>query len=184
MANVENSYYEVNGYGRFILNAVEVLPNPRNGEKRNRNFSGEMRQIQTKDGIIKTEERFCNFVVPRDMVEKFERQNIDMWLASEPNEDDGYITRFSKMKIKFNEYTNIFLVEPNSDPVKISEATAPILDGIRIRNADVELGRSGNPNKRGKYSLWVRTLYIYQDLPQDPFAYKFEHINNEPPFEV
>lgn len=180
MANMENSCYEVNGYVRFILNGVEILPNPRNGEKRNRNFSGEMRQIQTKDGIIKSDERFCNFVVPRDMVEEFEKRNIDMWAASEPNEDDGYLTRFSKMKIKFNEYTKIMLVEPNQKPVPITENTATILDNIRIRNADVEVGRSGNPNKRGRYSLWVRTLYVYQDLPQDPFASKFEQYDETP----
>lgn len=172
MSAMENSCYEINGYIRFVLNGIELLPNPRNGEKRNRNFSGELRTIQNQSGSFKTEERFANFVVPADMVDDFLRNDIDMWQAAEPNED-GSVTHFSKMKIKFNEYTKICLVAPKSKPVQLTEETVGTLDGIRIRNADVELGRSGSPNKRGKYSLWVRTLYVYQDLPQDPFASKF-----------
>lgn len=167
-----NSVYENNGYVRFIMNAVELLPNPRNGEKKNRNFSGELRVITGRDSSFKTEERFANFVVPRDLVGEFEKYDIDMWQASEPDEE-GVYTRFSKVKLKFNEYTRIFLVEPNKKPVQLTEESVGVLDNIRIRNADIEVGRSGNPNRRGKYTLWVRTMYVYQDLPQDPFAAKF-----------
>jgi hypothetical protein len=173
MANVENVVLNDNGYFRFILNDVDLLPNPRNGEKKNRNFSGELRTITNRDGTqFKTEERFANFVVPRDMEDAFMQNDIEMWQASEPDED-GHTTCFSKMKIKFNEYTKICLVEPKKRPVQLTEETVGILDGIRIRNADAELGRGGNPNRKGKYGLWVRTLYIYQDLPNDPFASKF-----------
>lgn len=174
MANVENVVLNDNGYFRFILNDVDLLPNPRNGEKKNRNFSGELRTITNRDGTqFKTEERFANFVVPRDMEDAFMQNDIEMWQASEPDED-GHTTCFSKMKIKFGQYTKVYLVEPNQKPVNLTEETVGIVDNIRVRKVDVELGRGSNPNKRGKYALWVRTLYIYQDLPQDPFASKFD----------
>ncbi|MBP5564862.1 MAG: hypothetical protein J6X45_03980, partial [Lachnospiraceae bacterium] len=71
-------------------------------------------------------------------------------------------------------------VVPGKRPVDLSEETISVVDDMRVRSIDVELGRGKEPNQEGFYSLWIRTMYINQDVPNDPFAKKYEEV----PFDV
>ena len=65
------------------------------------------------------------------------------------------------------------LVAPKKRPVDLTEETIGILDKMHIQSIDVVLGRGREKKNNGKYQLWINTMYVYQDIPEDAFAYKF-----------
>ncbi|MBO7453456.1 MAG: hypothetical protein J6U54_24240 [Clostridiales bacterium] len=181
----DNMVYEQNGYVKFTLNSVEIKANPRDAsspeDKFNRNFAGEMRVIKPKVGReFKTDERFANIIVPKDMVDAFKQYEIDMW-ENAPREgyEDQEPTYTTKIKLavnsdgSFNPKTIVKLVAPKKRPVDLTEETIGILDKMHIQSIDVVLGRGREKKNNGKYQLWINTMYVYQDIPEDAFAYKF-----------
>ena len=179
----DNIVYENNGYVKAILNNVEMKSNPRDArtpeDKYNRNFSGEMRVITPKQGkSFKTDERFANIIVPKDVVEKFKEYNINMWPSKEPDENGDYIYT-TKIKLVFGSKTIVKLVVPKKRPIDLTEETVGTIDNIHVRSVDVELGRGKQPLDNGKYQLWINTMYVYQDIPEDAFAYKFANLEYE-----
>jgi len=181
----ENSFYENNGYVTFVLNDVEMRANPRERhgpeDKYNRNFAGETRVIKPKVGReFKTDERFCNITVPKDMVDVFKQYEIDMWETTPKDDidvaDPVYIT---KIKLTFGSKTIVKLVAPKKRPVDLTEETVGIIDDMHVRGIDVVLGRGREKKNNGKYQLWINTMYVYQDIPEDAFAYKFKDLDYE-----
>lgn len=179
----DNICYENNGYVKFILNGVELMSNPKDtrtpDDKYNRNFAGDTRVITPKSGkSFKTDERFGNIIVPADMVEKFKEYNINMWELKDPDENGNPIYK-AKIKLAFGSKTNVNLVVPKKRPIQLTEETVGTIDTIHVRNIDVELGRGRQAADNGKYQLWINTMYVYQDIPEDPFQYKFADLEYE-----
>ena len=181
----DNTFYENNGYVTFVLNNVEMRANPRERhgpeDKYNRNFSGETRVIKPKVGReFKTDERFCNITVPKDMVDIFKQYEIDMWETT-PKDDLDVVepTYITKIKLTFGSKTIVKLVAPKKRPVDLTEETVGIVDDMHVRGIDVVLGRGRERKNNGKYQLWINTMYVYQDIPEDAFAYKFKDLEYE-----
>ena len=72
----------------------------------------------------------------------------------------------------------IYLVSGNADPVELNENTVGCLDGIQVQNVNVVLNPYQN-QKTGRKSLYVRTMYVEQDINDDPFASRYRRRNDD-----
>jgi hypothetical protein len=63
-------------------------------------------------------------------------------------------------------------VTGSSMPVPLDENSVGILDKIYVINVNVILNPYMN-DKTGRSSLYVKTMYVEQDVEEDPFAQKY-----------
>jgi hypothetical protein len=66
----------------------------------------------------------------------------------------------------------IWLVSGDADPVLLDEQSVNCLDMCKVSNVDVVLNPYTN-QKTNRKSLYVRTMYVTQDVNEDPFASKY-----------
>lgn len=92
-----------------------------------------------------------------------------------PGEEEGFEPTYF-VTINVNYDTNwppkIHLVSGNSDPVLLDADSIDILDKIYVLGVDVVLNPYRN-QRTGKSSLYVRTMYVKQDVEDDPFAHRY-----------
>jgi hypothetical protein len=90
-------------------------------------------------------------------------------------EEEGFIPTYY-VAIKVNYDTNwppkIYLVSGDSEPVLWDEESIDILDKCYILNVNAVLNPYQN-QKTGRCSLYVRTMYVEQDVEEDPFAHRY-----------
>ena len=72
----------------------------------------------------------------------------------------------------------IWLVSGDANPVALDEQSVNCLDMCQVSNVDVVLNPYTN-QRTGRKSLYVRTMYVTQDINDDPFASKYRRRNNE-----
>lgn len=183
MSNTGNFVNDSHGYVKFTLNEAELMSNRKGAhtgeEKYNRNFAGTPKTITLKrGGQQEINERFGYVLVPDDMIDTFREYGIQMWEIDRNNPNREKIMYKAKIKLTFNSNPTIKLVNPNQSLTDLTKDTVAIIDDIHVKYVDVELGRGKNCDENGFYALWVNTMYVYQDLPDDPFAYKFANITD------
>lgn len=66
----------------------------------------------------------------------------------------------------------VWLVSGDAEPVLLDAESVGMIDMCRVRNVDVVLNPYQN-DRTGRKSLYVRTMYVTQDLDDDPFASKY-----------
>lgn len=77
----------------------------------------------------------------------------------------------------------VYLVTPGHEPVKMTEETIGSLDHIRIKNVNCVatirdyVDSHGNPGR----NLQTRTMYVEQDMDDDPYASRYNHQNEPAP---
>lgn len=149
------------------------------------NFSGD----PTRD-TFGSDARKANIIIPDHMQA---RELIDAGFnvratKPKPGEEEDFVpTYFVSINVNYDTDwpPKIYLVSGNAKPVELNEETIDILDKCYVLNVNAVL----NPyvNKRtGKSSLYVRTLYVEQDIEDDPFAHRYFNDNDqdEPPFDA
>lgn len=67
----------------------------------------------------------------------------------------------------------IYLVSGDSDPQILDEESIDILDKVYVINVNAILNPYEN-QRTGKSSLYVRTMYVEQDVEDDPFASRYK----------
>lgn len=72
----------------------------------------------------------------------------------------------------------IYLVSGDANPVELSEESVGCLDMCQVQHVDVTLNPYENPKTHRK-SLYVRTMYVVQDITDDPFASKYRRRNED-----
>jgi hypothetical protein len=72
----------------------------------------------------------------------------------------------------------IWLVSGDANPVQLDEESISSLDMCQVSNVDVVLNPYTN-QKTGRKSLYVRTMYVTQDINDDPFASKYRRRNDD-----
>ena len=65
----------------------------------------------------------------------------------------------------------VFLVSGDSEPVLLDEETVKQIDTMRVHNVNVIL--NSYEYDAGKLSLYIRTMYVEQDLYDDPYAHRW-----------
>lgn len=97
-----------------------------------------------------------------------------------PGEEEGFVpTYFVSVKVNYDTPypPKIYLVSGDADPVLLNEETVDSIDHCYVLNVDVTLNPYPNP-RTGRKSLYVRTMYVTQDVEDDPFAHRYIRRND------
>lgn len=91
-----------------------------------------------------------------------------------PDDDDFEPTYFVKIRANYDSKypPRIFLVSGDAEPVRLDEETVSEIDKCYVLNVNVILNPYINKNT-GSKSLYIRTMYVEQDVESDPFASRY-----------
>lgn len=92
-----------------------------------------------------------------------------------PGEEEDFVpTYFVNIKVNYNTDwpPKIYLVSGDSEPVELTEDTISTLDRCYVLNVNAILNPYEN-SRTGRKSLYVRTMYVEQDIEDDPFAHRY-----------
>ena len=121
--------------------------------------------------------RRANIIIPdirqaQDLIE--EGFNVKVTKPRD-GEEDGFIPEYF-VAIGVNYDTNwppkIYLVSGDAEPVLLNEESVGCLDMCQVQNVNVVLNPYTN-QRTGRKSLYVRTMYVEQDIQDDPFASRY-----------
>lgn len=154
------------------------------------NFSGDPKRDRFGDG-----RRKANIIIPSEQQAKELTKAGFKVRQTKPPEDAGldwvpeyYILAQVKYRKNNGEAVkyppNVYLVTPGNDPVLLNEETIGCLDQIRVKNVNVILNPHEYDGANGSgLSLYVRTLYVEQDMDDDPYAARYRRQNEFAPAE-
>jgi hypothetical protein len=92
-----------------------------------------------------------------------------------PGEEEGFRpTYFVSFNVNYDTEwpPKIYLVSGDADPVPLDEDSVNMLDKIYVINVNAVFNPYEN-QKTGRRSLYVRTMYVEQDIEDDPFASRY-----------
>ena len=104
--------------------------------------------------------------------------NVKMSKPREDEEEDFTPSYFISVKMNFESAypPKIYLVSGDSEPVALGEGEMTELDRLNdersIKNVCAVLNPYENP-KTGNKSLYVKTMYVEQDLEDDPYYERY-----------
>lgn len=140
-------------------------------------FSGDPQKDRFGDA-----RRKCNILIPdieqvRDLIkagftvrETRPRQDEDL----SEFQPEYFVTAILKyrnrngMPVKYP--PKVYLVNEKDEPVLQNEETISLLDDMRIRNVNVVLNPYEYDTAKHGMSLYIRTMYVEQDIEDDPYA--------------
>jgi len=146
------------------------------------NFSGDPKRDNFGDS-----RRKVNIIIPSEEQAKDLTKAGFKVRTTKPSEYDDPATfkpeYYIMVQVKYRKNTgepvkyppNVYLVTPGNGPVKLTEETVECLDHIRVKNVNCVatprdyVDRDGKPGK----SLFARTMYVEQDMDDDPYAAKY-----------
>ena len=113
-----------------------------------------------------------------------------------PRQDDDpndfvpeyYVTILLKYRNRKNEPVKyppkVYLVSGDNEPVLLDEESVSCIDQMRIKNVNVILNPYEYDPVNNGLSLYIRTMYVEQDLDDDPYAarYRRQEEYEEEPF--
>lgn len=92
-----------------------------------------------------------------------------------PDEEEGFVPEYF-VSVKVNYDTTwppkIYLVSGDAEPRLLDETTVGLIDACRVKNVCAVLNPYHSPTARYG-SLYVRTMYVEQDVESDPFASRY-----------
>ena len=151
------------------------------------NFSGNPANDRFADG-----RRKCNIQIPdpeqaRDMM----KQGIKVRETSpRPDDDpdefvpDYFVTAVLKFEDRMGNPVKyppkVYLVVDDNPPVLLNEDTIDMLDQIRAKNVNVILNAYEYDPVNHFKSLYIRTMYVEQDMDDDPYAARYARRDEEP----
>ena len=136
------------------------------------NFSGDPERDS-----FGSEARKANIIIPDEV------QALDLLdqgfnvkhTKPKPGEEDDFIpTYFVAINVNYDTEwpPKIYLISGDAPPVLLDASTISILDKCYVLNVDVVLNPYRN-QRTGKSSFYVRTMYVTQDVEDDPFAHRY-----------
>lgn len=141
------------------------------------NFSGNPANDRFADG-----RRKCNLLIPDPEQAYILREQGVRVRETRPGENDDpdsfvpeyFVTALLKYEdrngnpVKYP--PKVYLVADDNCPVLLDEETIDMLDQIRAKNVNVILNSYEYDPVGHKSSLYIRTMYVEQDLDDDPYA--------------
>lgn len=141
------------------------------------NFSGDPERDRFAD-----KRRKCNILIPDpEQVKDLIKMGVKIRQTTPTSNDDpdtfvpdSFVTAVVAYRNKYNEpleyLPKVYLVVHDRPPRLLSEETISELDFIRVKNVNVILNaREYDPVNHLK-SLYIRTMYVEQDVEDDPYA--------------
>lgn len=141
------------------------------------NFAGDPAKDKFNDG-----RRKCNILIPRDQVEDLRAKGVNV-RETKPREFDDpnnynpdyYVSaqvKYRKRDGSLVKYPpKVYLVVGNNAPVLLDEDSIDVLDTIRVKNVNAVLSPYVVDTAQGRrVSMYIRVMYVEQDLSDDPYA--------------
>lgn len=137
------------------------------------NFSGD----PERDRFGSTTRR-ANVIIPDP---EQARELFDMGFnvkQTKPRDDEDESTfeptYFVAVNLNYDSYypPRVYLVSGEAEPVLLDEETISQLDSCQVKNVNVTLNPYHNQRTNTR-SLYVRTMYVEQDVETDPFASRY-----------
>lgn len=72
----------------------------------------------------------------------------------------------------------VYLVSPGAEPVPLDADSVGVIDKAYVLRVRVALNPYENP-KTGIKSMYIKTMYVEQDVADDPFAHIYANRNGE-----
>ena len=156
------------------------------------NFAGDAKQDRFGDS-----RRKANIIIPTEAQAKELTKAGFKVRQTRPSEEQmaagDFVPEYyvmAQVKYRKNDGTpvkyppNVYLVTPGNEPVLLTEDTISCLDSIRVKNVNAVLNPHEYDGATGSgLSLYVRTMYVEQDLDDDPYADRYRRQNEEAPDE-
>lgn len=151
------------------------------------NFSGNPANDRFADG-----RRKCNILIPdpeqaRDMMKQgIKVRETQPRPDDDPNEfvPDYFVTAVLKFEDRMGNPVKyppkVYLVVDDNPLVLLNEDTIDILDQIRAKNVNVILNAYEYDPVNHFKSLYIRTMYVEQDMDDDPYAARYARRDEEP----
>ncbi len=132
------------------------------------NFSGDPRRDK-----FGSDKRYCNIVIPEQLAEELIDEGFNV-RSTDPKDGEYEKTYFVKATVNYDSKfpPRIYLVSGDNPPALLDSESVCNIDTMYIRNVNVILSKYYNA-KTDKWSLYVRTMYIEQELDSDPFAARY-----------
>ena len=73
----------------------------------------------------------------------------------------------------------VYLVSGNNEPVLLNEDSVSCIDQMRIKNVNVILNPYEYDPANNGLSLYIRTMYVEQDLDDDPYAARYRNRDDD-----
>ena len=155
------------------------------------NFAGD----PTKDRFADAR-RKANLLIPdpeqaKDLIKAgFKVRETRPRQDDDPNDfvPEYYVTILLKYRNRKNEPVKyppkVYLVSGDNEPVLLDEESVSCIDQMRIKNVNVILNPYEYDPVNNGLSLYIRTMYVEQDLDDDPYAarYRRQEEYEEEPF--
>lgn len=103
----------------------------------------------------------------------------------DPNDfiPEYFVTVLLKYRNRMNQPVKyppkVYLVSGNQEPVLLDEDSVECIDNMRIKNVNVILNPYEYDPVNNGLSLYVRTMYVEQDLDDDPYAARYRNRQEE-----
>lgn len=132
------------------------------------NFSGDPRRDK-----FGSDKRYANIIVPEELAEELTDEGFNV-RHTDPKDDEYEKTYFVRATVNYDSKfpPRIFLVSGDNPPELLDVESVGVIDTMYIRNVNVILSKYYNA-KMDKWSLYVRTMYVEQELDDDPFAARY-----------
>lgn len=144
------------------------------------NFSGD----PTKDRFADTR-RKANLLIPdseqaKDLIKAgFKVRETRPRPDDDPNEfvPEYFVTVLLKYRNRSGQMVKyppkVYLVSGDKEPVLLDEESVDCIDNMRVKNVNVILNPYEYDPANNGLSLYVRTMYVEQDLDDDPYAARY-----------
>lgn len=141
------------------------------------NFSGDPERDS-----FGSDARRANIIIPDHMLARElidEGFNVKATKPKPGEEEDFVPTYFVAVKVNYDTDwpPKIYLVSGNSQPVLLDKETIEEIDKCYVLNVNAILNPYENA-RTGAKSLYVRTMYVEQDIEDDPFAHRYARIDD------
>ncbi|MDY6073140.1 MAG: hypothetical protein SPI49_03475 [Eubacteriales bacterium] len=105
--------------------------------------------------------------------------------STKPRKDDDpedfvpeyYITALLKYRTRNGNPVSyppkVYLVTGDNEPVLLDETTVECIDKIRVKNVNVILNPYEYDPEKKKYTMYIRTMYVEQDMSDDPYSERY-----------
>jgi len=94
-----------------------------------------------------------------------------------PGEEEDFVpTYYISVMLNYDSPwpPEVYLVSGNATPVALNEESVGVVDKCYVLRVRVALNPYENP-KTGIKSMYIRTMYVEQDVADDPFAHMYVH---------
>ncbi len=132
------------------------------------NFSGDPRRDK-----FGSDKRYANIIIPEELARELADEGFNV-RNTEPKDSEYEKTYFVRASVNYDSKfpPRIFLVSGDNPPEQLDSESVGIIDTMYIKNVNVILSKYYNV-KMDKWSLYVRTMYVEQELDDDPFAARY-----------